>query len=304
MSPNGSFLLRDIYVASQKSDMNVAQLSVHRKKKFVNSVVNQVNFGTGAPVLLIHGLAASLHDWDVLQPELAARGYATHALDLLDHGDSAKPRDLDQYTGDSVFAHLAGWIDTLSLQEPAILIGHSLGGYMALRYTLEFPGRVRALVLSSPFYTLAQLPPALRFFLRRPLLNTSLIERTPYWLFRLIIDVSSLQFGGSLENIHTLPEEVRIQTALDYKRAAPGIYNIPRTLHDLTPGLSRITQPTLVLWGARDQTIDPKTFTGLVNKLPNARREIMPVCGHVPHQCHAEEFNHKVFAFLDSFEKR
>jgi pimeloyl-ACP methyl ester carboxylesterase len=96
---------------------------------------------------------------------------------------------------------------------------------------------------------------------------------------------------------------VRIQTALDYKRAAPGIYNIPRTLHDLTPDLRRITQPVLVIWGARDQTINPVSFPGLVENLPHAHGEIMPVCGHVPHQCHAREFNEKVLEFLGSLPR-
>jgi pimeloyl-ACP methyl ester carboxylesterase len=207
---------------------------------------------------------------------------------------------LDHYTSDSVFTHMRDWIEMLSLDEPAILIGHSLGGYLSLQYALHYPERVRALVLVNPFYTQSQLPPMLRFFLRRPLLNTNLIERTPYWLFRLVIDVTSLQFGNSNEKLHSLPESVRIQTAIDYKRAAPGIYNIPRTLRDLAPELPRITQLALVIWGARDQTINPKTFPFLVKTLPNARSEIMPVCGHVPHQCHSKEFNAKVFEFLNS----
>ncbi len=248
---------------------------------------------------MVHGLAASLHDWDMLLPELAAHEYAGYALDLLGHGDSTKPHSLDHYTSDSVFTHMLDWADSLKLNQPAILIGHSLGGYLSLLYTLQNPERVRALVLVNPFYTQSQLPAMLRFFLRRPLLNTGLIERTPYWLFRILIDVTSLQFGGSNEKLHTLPENVRIQTALDYKRAAPGIYNIPRTLHDLTPDLPRINKPTLVIWGARDQTINPKTFPALIEKLPNARGEVMPICGHVPHQCHAPEFNKKIFRFLD-----
>jgi pimeloyl-ACP methyl ester carboxylesterase len=256
--------------------------------------------GAGPPILLIHGLAASLHDWDGLLPELAAHGYTGYAVDLLGHGESAKPRRLGDYTSDSVFTHLNSWIDALELDEPAILVGHSLGGYLSLQYALRYPERVRALALVNPFYTLSQLPPALRFFLRRPLFNTSLIEHTPYWLFRVIIDVTSLQFGHSNDKLHTLPLDIRVQTALDYKRAAPGIYNIPRTLQDLAPNLGRINQPALVIWGARDQTIDPKTFPLLVEKLPNARREIMPICGHVPHQCHAREFNDKVFEFLNS----
>lgn len=275
-------------------------LREHQPERLKPAVVNSVRAGEGPPIILVHGLAASLHDWDALLPELAECGYAGYALDLLGHGESAKPHQLDQYTSDSIFAHLYDWIASLMLDEPAILIGHSLGGYLSLQYALRYPERVRALVLVNPFYTLGQLPPILRFFLRRPLFNTSLIERTPYWLFRVIIDVTSLQFGNSQDSLHSLPQEVRIQTALDYKRAAAGVYNIPRTLHDLTPDLHRITQPALVIWGARDQTIDPRTFPLLVEQLPNARGEIMPVCGHVPHQCHSHEFNKKVFEFLNS----
>ena len=267
-----------------------------------NPAVNSVQLGEGPSVILVHGLAASLHDWDVLLPALAEAGYAGYALDLLGHGESYKPRQLEAYTSDAVYEHMRAWIDALTLEQPAVVVGHSLGGYLALQFALQCPERVRALVLANPFYTQEQLPPTLRFFLRRPLLNTTLIERTPYWLFRLLIDVSSLQFGSSRESLHTLPEVVRIQTALDYKRAAPGIYNIPRTLRDLTPDLPRIHQPTLVIWGARDQTIDPKTFPLLVEKLPNAHGEAMPICGHVPHQCHALDFNKKVFSLLDSLK--
>lgn len=261
---------------------------------------NFVQAGAGAPVVMVHGLAASLHDWDMLLPELVTRGYSSYAMDLLGHGQSPKPKQLEYYTSNSVFTHMRDWIDSLKLNEPIILIGHSLGGYMSLQYTLHNPDHVHALILVNPFYSQSQLPPMLRFFLRRPLLNTRVIERTPYWLFRMLIDVTSLQFGNSNEKIHKLPELVRIQTAFDHKRAAPEIYNIPRTLHELTPGLSRIPQPTLVIWGARDQTIDPKTFPSLVNSLPNARAEVMSVCGHVPHQCHAKEFNKKVFDFLNT----
>ncbi len=270
------------------------------RKKSVNTLVNSIRAGQGTPAILVHGLAASLHDWDMLLPELAARGYAGYAADLLGHGESAKPARSSQYTSDSVLSHWTGWIDSLGLDEPAVLIGHSLGGYLSLQYALHHPERVRALVLVNPFYTLRQLPPAFRFFLRRPGLNTFLIERTPYWLYRVITDVTSLQFGRDHDTLHCLPHEVRVQTALDYKRAAPGVYNIPRTLHDLTSRLGEVTQPVLVLWGARDQTIDPGTFPTLVEKLPNARGEIMPVCGHVPHQCHTREFHEKLFAFVSA----
>ncbi|MDI6770687.1 MAG: alpha/beta hydrolase [Anaerolineales bacterium] len=261
--------------------------------------MNYIREGKGAPVLMIHGLAASLHDWDFLLPELVASGYEACALDLLGHGESAKPPRLEAYTAQGVYDHLAGWIDSLDLSVPVILIGHSLGGNLALLYALRFPARVRALILVNPFYSVRQLSPMLQLVFKRPLLNTSIIERTPYWLFRIVIDVTSLHFGSGEDGMHTLPASVRIQTALDYKRAAAGIYNIPRTLRDLTPDLPRVRMPALVLWGERDQSLAPGSFSELVRALPNARGKAIPVCRHVPHQCHAEQFNRLVMEFLN-----
>jgi pimeloyl-ACP methyl ester carboxylesterase len=292
-------------------------------------VVNFTRRGAGAPVIMIHGLAASLHDWDFLIPDLVAAGYEACALDLLGHGESYKPARLEDYNAENVFNHLSTWIESLNLAEspnhsdsltPAdslnrldslILIGHSLGGYLALDYALRFPDYVRALILVNPFYSVRQLSSFLQFVFRRQLLNTALIDRTPYWLFRIVIDATSFRLGEGEDGIHTLPEVVRIQTALDYKRADPGIYNIPRTMHDLTARLSargeasdlpRVSAPTLVIWGARDQTLAPASFPELVRLLPNARGEVIPPCGHVPHQCQSAQFNRLVMEFLSGLE--
>jgi len=264
------------------------------------SEVNAIEQGDGDPVILIHGLAASLHDWDALVPALAASGYRACALDLIGHGESHKPDHLEDYTIEAVFQHMAGWMESLQLDNPAILIGHSLGGYLALEYALRFPKNVRALVLVNPFYSVRQLSKFLQFIFRRPLMNTALIEKTPYWLFRIVIDISSLQFGNTDDGVHALPELVRIQTALDYKRAAPGIYNIPRTLRDLTQDLPRIQVPVLVTWGARDKTLAPDSFFELVESLPNGHAKAFQPCGHVVHQCHPERFNRAVLEFLSA----
>ena len=268
------------------------------KKESTTLSVNFVTQGTGQPIILAHGLAASLRDWDELLPALAENGYAGYALDLLGHGESAKPRDLSAYTAENVFAHLQNWIDSLELDQPAIFIGHSLGGYLALQYILRYPQKINALVLIDPFYSIQQLPSALRLFFRQQLLNTNLIERTPYWLFRALIDLSSLTFGASTSAKYTLPESVRIQTAVDYKRASPNIFNIPRTLQDLTSSLPSLNLPTLVIWGTNDQTLATDTFPRLVEMLPNARGESLPA-GHVPHQSHPEQVNRLILDFLE-----
>jgi pimeloyl-ACP methyl ester carboxylesterase len=261
--------------------------------------VNFVKQGVGAPVILTHGLAASLHDWDGLLPELSASGYAGYALDLFGHGESHKPADHDEYTFDAVFEHFSTWIDSLNLADPLILIGHSLGAGLSLQYALLHPECVCALVLVNPFYDIHQLPPILRLAFRRKLINTTLIDRTPYRLFRLMVDVTSFNYYIGHREPHVLPEHIRYQTALDYKRASSGIYNIPRSLPNLIPDLPLIQQPTLLLWGNRDKSLDPESFSKIEKKLPNVvASHTFPICGHVPHQCHPDKFNPHVMGFL------
>ena len=82
---------------------------------------NYVQQGTGTPVIMIHGIAASLHDWDELIPELTKNGYASYALDLLGHGDSPKPNSR-AYQMDWMFEHFMNWIRSLRLTQPAIVM--------------------------------------------------------------------------------------------------------------------------------------------------------------------------------------
>jgi len=205
------------------------------------------------------------------------------------------------YSIDATFEHFSKWIDSLGRTEPLILIGHSLGGGLSLLYAQRYPERVRGIVLINPFYEMNQLPPVMQKVFRYQLINTSLIERTPYRLFRFLVDMTSFSFYVGNRESHVLPEHIRYQTAWDYKRAASGIYNIPRTIRSMDLDFSRITQPTLLLWGARDQTLLPLSFSELKNRLPNLKgTHVMPNCGHVPHQCHPETFNPHVMRFLAS----
>jgi len=262
----------------------------------IPTTANFVRQGEGTPVVLIHGLAASLHDWDELIPELTQHGYASYALDLLGHGDSPKPSSR-VYQMDWMFEHFHRWFQSLQLPGPAIIIGHSLGGYLALEYARRFSAWTRSLILVNPFYSLSQLPLLLRRTYRHPSLSGLIVSRLPEWMFRAVIDLTSLSMGHSSGVLHSLPERIRAQTALDYTRTAPGVYNIPNVISDLRGLLPQIDVPALVVWGERDQTLAPASFPKLVEAMPRAVGRSL-CAGHVPHQSNTKEFNALVREFL------
>jgi pimeloyl-ACP methyl ester carboxylesterase len=270
--------------------------STQKAEFTIPATAHYVQRGQGTPVILIHGIAASHHDWDELVPVLTDQGYACYALDLLGHGDSPKLSSR-AYQMDWLFEHFSHWMKSLRLTEPAILIGHSLGGYLALEYARRVSAWTRGLLLVNPLYSISQLPSLLRRTYRRPHLSSFIVERTPGWMFRLIVDMTSLVMGHSSGALHSLPERIRAQTALDYTRTAPGVYNVINTNVDLNGNLSSISHPTLVVWGEKDQTLAPSSFSTLVQKMPRARGQSLRA-GHVPHQSNPDEFNPIVLEFL------
>ena len=262
----------------------------------IPATANFIQQGTGTPVILIHGLAASLHDWDDLIPALAENGYAAYAPDLLGHGDS--PRlESGPYQMDWLFEHFSQWMRSLHLTEPAILIGHSLGGHVALEYARRVSAWTRGLVLVNPFYSPSQLPKVLRTTYSRPDLSELVLGRLPEKWFKFFVDVSSAAMGHGIGALRGLPERIREQTILDYKRTAPGVYHIPGVINDMTGYLHEVNTPALVVWGDQDKTLSPSSFPRLVDGLPKARGEVFSA-GHVPHQSHAEDFNRLVLKFL------
>src|SRR5512141_1102197 len=115
------------------------------------------------------------------------------------------------------------------------------------------------------------------------------LGHTPRWLVRWGIDIMSLLMGHSRGGAHALSKAVRAQTAIDYLRTSPAAYGILRAHADLTPYLASISAPTLLVWGDRDRTLAPASFTRLAGLLPQATGRSR-LTGHVPHQAEAEWF--------------
>ena len=116
-------------------------------------------FGTGdPPLLLVHGYTGSKLDWtDVVAPLSATRRVLT--FDHRGHGESTNTGDPASYTLDALLADLTGFVDCTIGDARFDLLGHSMGGVLAMRYTLDRPARVRSLVLMDSFSEPAGLLP-------------------------------------------------------------------------------------------------------------------------------------------------
>jgi pimeloyl-ACP methyl ester carboxylesterase len=258
--------------------------------------------GAGKPVLLLHGLAASLHDWDALVPELVALGYETTCPDLPGHGHSYKSENLQDYQLENIFDKLLEWIEKLDFQKPMTVIGHSMGGYFSLELAIRHPDLVSKLVLVDPFYEPHQIPLLLRWGYREEILAHALNRTVPDWFYIGMIELTSIFIPGRRFLSHDLPRDVRKQSVENYKLASAGIYKLPLTGRNLEPFVGQINVPTLLVYGSRDQTLAPSSFPKLAALISNVL--LKPVkAGHTPHQSNAEEFNRLVIDFLTSSQE-
>lgn len=255
--------------------------------------------GEGPPVVLIHGMAASRRDWDFLVPELVKAGYSCYRLDLLGHGESKKPRDTRRYTIEEIYAHLAAWLGWQDLQEPAIFIGHSMGGFLSLLYALRNPGRVKSLALVDPLYSPGQLHPMSSWLQRYPEIGVKAMELVPEWLLHTMTGFDPAT------NKHFTPEN-RQQLVDDYKRASPNIMYLTSSFYDLSPHLARIDQPSLLMWGWNDRTLTPESFPKLAAMLGAQQTQTLAIeeAGHQPHLSHPELINPEILKFLETVQHK
>ena len=244
--------------------------------KINDTQANHIALGNGQPVILIHGIAASLSDWTEFAPALASNGYSAYALDLLGHWDSAKPDDPRAYQIETLYQHFRDCVEGLDLDVPPILVGHSLGGYLGLVHSLCSPEQVRGLVLINPYYKAQQLSLILLLARRRPALSEKAMRFTPLWMIRAAL-------GWNPEAIANFSPQTRQQIAVDYKRASPHFVYITHKIPDLTDQLIHINAPALIIWGERDQTLHPASFPQLVQALPKALGYSIRSAGHQPH---------------------
>lgn len=106
--------------------------------------LNTIRHGSGPAIVLLHGMGMNAHTWDAVARMLADR-FTVVAVDLPGHGDSPCPDDPSAFTRDAALADLDEVLATID--GPAVLVGHSLGGYLALAHAATRPGGARGIVV-------------------------------------------------------------------------------------------------------------------------------------------------------------
>lgn len=227
--------------------------------------------GQGEPVVLVHGLAGSTYWWQRNLPDLARR-YRVYALDLPGFGAMGWPvmGRRSRFVLAEAAAWVRAWMHAVGLRQ-AHVVGHSMGGYIAMRLAARHPEMVRRLALVAP----AGMP-----------MGRSLLGKA----WPLVLTAS-----------RTAPTFLPV-LAYDALRAGP--LTLARAGYDLLAQDVRedarnIQAPTLLLWGQRDPLVPPALGEALRQHIPSARLLYLEHAGHVPMYERASQFNTALLGFLD-----
>jgi pimeloyl-ACP methyl ester carboxylesterase len=259
--------------------------------------------GEGPVVLLIHGITGDSRQWNEIIPQLADR-YTVLAPDLLGHGQSAKPR------GDySLGAYAVSLRDLLIVlgHRRATVVGHSLGGGIAMQFSYEYPVFCERLVLVDS----GGLGPEVHPLLRAATLPGSelVLPLLAHSRLHAVGEAIGQALGRlGLELGHDLAEMIRGYASLSDAEARRAFQHTLRAVIDLSGQRVNATDrlylaqmiPTLIIWGRRDPLI-PVEHAGIAHRgMTGSRLEIFDDAGHFPQLEQPVRFARVLIDFLES----
>lgn len=222
-------------------------------------------FGSGPPLILIHGLGGSRRWWRKNVAPLA-RHFSVYTVDLVGFGMS---RGEKRFVLSEAAALLHEWMGQMGIDHAA-LVGHSMGGRIGAELAVDFPGAIDRLVLVD----------------------------TPILPFG---HGYARQSVGMLEALRTVPFDLLRVLVADTLRTGPWLtlkigHELLRT--DIARKLANLQTSTLIIWGERDTVVPWRLAQELALQLPQCHLVTLPKAGHAPMWERPEEFNRVVLAFL------
>lgn len=259
--------------------------------------------GAGTPLVMLHGVALSSLTWHYQLADLSDR-YRVLAVDHRGHGESRAGGG--DWTIRRLALDLRELLDALDLRN-AVVVGHSMGGMVALQLAVDWPeivhDRVAGMVLMSssagPVHRLAAYDALTRRFARPAATGLRLAERVPGGPFRES-DLTYLMFRLGFGS-HPSPTHIEMNRMMTASNPVSGWAELMSGVlsFDVEDELPRIDTPTLVIVGSRDLLTPLPQARLMVRDLPHARLEVLEGAGHMP----MLERRFEVDALLDQFAK-
>jgi pimeloyl-ACP methyl ester carboxylesterase len=239
-------------------------------------------------VVFLHGIGGGKEIWQAQLDGFAAQGYHAVAWDMPGYGMSPM---VPHYSFATFAAALSRALDSLAARR-VVLVGHSMGGMVALEAAVRFPQRLAALVLACTSPAFGKQEGAWQqAFIRartRPLDE----GRTMLDLAREL--VPTLLGPKASEQARRMGIGVMSRVPPETYRAALGAL----VRFDRRPDLPGIAIPTLALAGEQDRTAPPDVLERMAQHMPNARYGCLPDAGHLANIEQPDAFNAAVLDFL------
>ena len=255
--------------------------------------------GKGPPVVLLHAGVADRRMWRNELDALAQAGFHAYAYDRRGFGDSLHADDAWSHVGD-----LAAVLDAFARARPALLVGCSQGGRIAIDFALAHPERVAALVLVAPAISGAPdpgpLPAPIQAWVDR-------LERA-----EAAADVDAInaleahawldgplapegRVAGPVRTLFLSMNEIALRAELRGEEAAPA---------PAYERLGEIACPTLVAWGDRDFPAVAARCVHAAERIKGARRHVFAGAAHLPNLEQPDAFARLLVAFCRSASER
>jgi pimeloyl-ACP methyl ester carboxylesterase len=258
--------------------------------------------GSGDPIVFIHGLSSYMGFWEYQLPHFAEH-YRVLALDLPGYGASGRP---DAPCSPPWYADVVSdWMFAVGV-ERATIVGHSMGGQVALEMALRHPERVDRLVLSAPA-GIEAFSPGTGAFLKRFWTARRAQEATEEEIRANFVTMVFSQHDEGVERL--IQERFRLGlsarfggTSVAVSRSIAGMID-----HPVGARASAITAPTLIIYGTEDRMIPNPVFTGGTARsiaeqahrlIPHSRLVLIDGAGHTVHHDAPRAFNEAVEEFL------
>ncbi|MEW2480095.1 alpha/beta fold hydrolase [Mycobacterium sp. NPDC049093] len=261
----------------------------------------------GPPILMLHGIARSLEDWDNQFVQYRDAGFRVVALDFPGSGFSER---LPVKTGLAALAKsVVDTLDAVGEVRPVHVIGSSLGGACALHMLTVAPGRVASLILVGSAGFGSEVHPMLRL-IATPVIG-SFVARHPGRTSTRMVE-EAVYVDKSLVSDEAIDHAMRIArnpvSGTVFHETARSLATVSgvrsQWRNDLLAEVSRYTRPTLILWGDGDRVLPSKHMETARRVFPHAQVHLFEGVGHMPQLEASDQFTQITMEFVRSHTAR